>query len=158
MAFCICCTSFLSVVRQFGLHMSSRSSDLSWHEINMILDHLSAGLSRYSYLEKNPKISQEPNDLSAERLESQDVWGKLGWLVIMVRHNARLMTAIHAVEKIMKNRLSFLSMLKTQGHRDRGNGWQARCRGIFSRGIDCMSIANLRNDGGLTVQHGSTEF
>ena len=57
-----------------------------------------------------------------------------------------------------KNRLSFLSMLKTQGHRDRGNGWQARCRGIFSRGIDCMSIANLRNDGGLTVQHGSTEF
>lgn len=32
--------------------------------------------------------SQEPNDLSAERLESQDVWGKLGWSMIMVRHGA----------------------------------------------------------------------
>ena len=136
--------------------MSSRSSDLSWYEINMILDHLSAGLSRYSYLEKNPKISER------SCCRTSGISGCLGEVGLVgektVRHNARLMTAIHAVEKIMKNRLPFLSMLKTQGHRDRGNGWQARCRGIFSRGIDCMSIANLRNDGGLTVQHGSTEF
>ena len=71
----------------------------------------------------------------------------------MVRHGATQCKTNDSDTRCGKTWKTMTSMLKTQGHRDRGNGWQqACCRGIFARGIDSIrSIANLRNDGGLMV-------